>query len=362
MCIRDRVVLDQTAFFPEGGGQPYDTGFLNDAEVSSVTEKDGKIIHTVNKAFSANSSVEGRLDWKRRFSFMQQHTGEHIVSGLIHRRFHYDNVGFHMGKEAVTMDFSGPLSDKDLENIEYEANLIIYRNADIEISFPSSEQLTKLNYRSKKEITDQVRIVTIPDCDCCACCAPHALKTGEVGMIRLLSGQNYKGGTRVSMLCGLRALKDYRAKTESVNSISVLLSAKPDKIAEAVSHQKQQLSCQKELITDLKQKAMTSEAETIKPGKHFYIFKENLSPREVRQFCNLLLPKFSGICAVLSESEHNGYHYVIGSAVFDVRPLGRQCNSLFNGKGGGTKEMIQGNLKGEKNDIEQFFTDYFLSI
>ena len=221
-----KVVLDRTAFFPEGGGQYADTGMLDDVRVLDVHEKEGIIYHTTEKALEAGKTVTGKINWEERFEKMQQHTGEHIVSGLVHERFGYNNVGFHLGSDYCTMDFDGTLTKEQLREIELAANQAVWKNIDIVVTYPSKEELANMDYRSKIEIEGQVRIVTVPGYDVCACCAPHVKKTGEIGMLKLVNMVNYKGGERITMLCGVRALKDYEAKDANGKEISALLCAK----------------------------------------------------------------------------------------------------------------------------------------
>ena len=228
------IVLDRTVFFPEGGGQYADSGTIQGIFVEDVQEKANEVIHYMKKKLDVGQRIQGSIDFAERFSNMQQHTGEHIVSGLVHRHFGYDNVGFHLGKELVTMDFNGAFTKEQLIGIEHEANEAVTANLAIRVDYPEKEELESLDYRSKKELTGQVRIVTVPGYDVCACCAPHVKYTGEIGMIRLVDAVKYKGGTRVTMACGFRALADYRRKEDNVLEISRLLSAKPYETAEAV--------------------------------------------------------------------------------------------------------------------------------
>ena len=240
--VKDKyeVVLDRTAFFPEGGGQYADTGYLDDVEVLDVKEREDVIFHTTAAPLEIGRMVAGRIDWEQRFDRMQQHTGEHMVSGLIHRRFGYDNVGFHLGSDYCTMDFNGPIPREALKEIEQEANRAVFQNLDIQISYPSKKELKELEYRSKIEIDGQVRIVTVPGYDVCACCAPHVKRTGEIGLIKLVGMAKYKGGERISMLCGRRALLDYEIKDENAKRISALLCAKEYEVADAVERMKEE--------------------------------------------------------------------------------------------------------------------------
>ena len=208
------AVLDRTAFFPEGGGQLADTGVLDGVPVLDAQERESLIYHLLEKPLEVGKTVEGKIDWEERFSKMQQHSGEHIVSGIVHALYGYDNVGFHMGADAITIDFNGPLTKEQLQDIEYRANQAVAWNLEVQVHYPTKEELANIKYRSKIEIEGQVRLVTVPGHDACACCAPHVKRTGEIGIIKLIGLQNYKGGVRVSMLCGFRALADYEAKSD----------------------------------------------------------------------------------------------------------------------------------------------------
>src|SRR5699024_8742548 len=226
-----QAVLTRTAFFPEGGGQSADTGFLYTKEgeeirVTDVHEKDGVVYHHISQPVQEGTEVRGKLDFQERFSKMQQHTGEHILSGLVNRHFGYRNVGFHLGTQEVTMDYNGVLTEEDLRQIEYEANEAVAENIPVKVLYPSKEELKNIIYRSKIEIEGQIRIVQIPGYDSCACCAPHVKETGSVGLIKIVGAVHYKCGMRVSILCGFRALEDYRMKERNVAEISNLLSAK----------------------------------------------------------------------------------------------------------------------------------------
>ena len=348
------AVLDRTAFFPEGGGQYADTGWISGIEVVDVQEHQGVIYHTIKKPLTVGEKVTGTIDWNERFSKMQQHSGEHIVSGLVHERFGYDNVGFHMGKDAITMDFNGVITKEQLKEIEYLADEAVVKNLDIQVIYPSREELADLEYRSKIEIEGQVRIVRIPGYDTCACCAPHVSKTGEIGMIKLVGMQNYKGGVRVSMLCGFRALADYNEKAENVKAISVLLSAKESDVAEEVMKLKEELSVQKNEIAELQKKLLLHKAESIAENQNAVVmFETELAGSAPRELVNLLLKKNTKVAAVFAGTEEKGYRYVIGSKCVDVRPIAKLLNERFEGRGGGKPEMVQGSLSGNEFEIRE---------
>ena len=247
-----KAVLDETAFFPEEGGQTCDKGRLGGQEVVRVTEKDHIIYHYIKEPIIPGSTVNGSIDWEKRFSDMQQHTGEHIVSGLMHSRFGFDNVGFHLGSVYVTMDFNGTITEEELSEIELEANRAVVSNLPVCVTWPDDKTLSALAYRSKKELEGPVRIVEIPGIDVCACCAPHVRMTGEIGIIKLVRMESYKGGIRVYMLCGFRALADYDEKLKAVYSISEALSLKPEKTADGVKKLKSEQTSLKEQVNILK--------------------------------------------------------------------------------------------------------------
>ena len=190
-CIKTeegyQITLDQTAFYPEGGGQACDLGTLAETNVLYVKEQDEKVVHICDKPLEAGNTVEGRIDWARRFDLMQQHTGEHIVSGIINRRFGWHNVGFHMGSEVITIDFDGPIPAEALVEIEAEANQWVWQNLSIRCWYPSAEELPSVPYRSKRQLPWPVRVVEIPGVDTCACCGVHVAQTGEIGFIKLFS-------------------------------------------------------------------------------------------------------------------------------------------------------------------------------
>jgi alanyl-tRNA synthetase len=351
------VSLDATAFFPEGGGQPSDKGSLGDAEILDVQEDDGIIYHTVSAPLTIGETVTGTINWAIRFDLMQHHTAEHIVSGLVHKYFGYDNVGFHMGSEAITVDFNGILTEADLKKVELEANKAVYENLPIEVRFPSKEELNTMNYRSKKELTGDVRIVTIPGYDVCACCAPHVNLTGEIGLIKITSCQKYKSGVRISMLSGARALTDYNQKEKSVADISVLLSAKPFEVQEAVKHLKEDNLSLKGQISTLQNQLLKYKAETVKEGTDsLYIFDNAIPASLLRNYGNLLMERCKGLCAVFTSEDNNSYKYILVSKSIDVRPYAKQINETFDGKGGGSKEMVQGSLTGNKEMLEEFMS------
>ena len=297
------IILDRTAFFPEGGGQSSDTGSLGGVSVSDVQEIDGKIIHYTDGPLVEGTEVEGCIDWTERFSKMQQHTGEHIVSGLIHKIYGYHNVGFHLGTDSVTLDFNGVVPKEKLHEIEQLANEAVAKNLPVQVLYPTDEELSKISYRSKIEIEGQVRIVVIDGYDVCACCAPHVKQTGEIGLIKLVGMQNYKGGVRISMLCGFRALEDYYQKEKNNREIAVMLSAKEYETAVEVERLQEELAMKKAKIAELERKFLEQKVETLDISGEIVCLFEETDPVMTRELVNLLLKKGAKMATVFSGNE-----------------------------------------------------------
>ena len=348
------VTLDQTAFYPEGGGQPADEGTLGEAKVLDVKEGGEEVIHLCDRPLEPGSTVHGTLDWDRRFRFMQQHSGEHIFSGIVHRTFGYDNIGFHMGKDCVTVDFSGMLSEKDIAQVERAANEAVLADLEILEDYPSREALGRLDYRSKKELEGQVRIITIPGSDVCACCGTHVKRTGQIGPIKAVASEHYKTGIRISLQIGWKALEDYEEKHRNIKEISALLSAPPQETAEAVRKLQEQLQELKAANVVLKQKQLDRLVEEVPEGAGRVIrFVEALNPVEVRMLADRLAQK-ADFAAVFSGNDGEGYKYVMCSAHTDVAALGKKFNETLNGRGGGRNPMVQGSVMAERAKIEEF--------
>lgn len=357
------AVLDRTAFFPEGGGQCADTGVLHienrEIQVFDVQERNGEIIHFIDKEILPGQTVIGELDFQERFSKMQQHTGEHIISGIVHRRFGYENVGFHLGKEEVTMDYDGPLTPEELRSIEYEANQVVAENREIRAYFPGTEELEKIPYRSKKELQGKIRIVEIQDCDICACCAPHVKTTGNVGLIKITNAIRYKGGMRLWITCGMRALEDYNQKEASVVQISNMLSAKQQEVTDAVKRLTEEIQQLKEKAAKMQERLVMGYLESEKvvlkenPNANLLLFEKELDAMAMRNFVNAGMELTKGVCGAFVGDEKQGFRYVLGSSG-DIREIGKKLNEAFQGKGGGKPPMIQGSLVGEEKKIREF--------
>lgn len=348
-----RTVLNRTAFFPEGGGQPGDIGKIGDAEVFTTVEKNGEIYHICDRAVPEGTDVECSLDFETRFTNMQQHSGEHIFSGFVHSVCGFDNVGFHMGEHSVTVDFNGVVSPEELVRIEKLTNEAIYKNIPVEVLYPSDEELEKYSYRSKKEILGQVRLVRIEGADLCACCGTHVALTGEVGMVKAVSMMNYKSGVRITLQIGRKALADYDEKNRSVTGISNLLCAKPGEVVQAVERVLAQVQSEKSELASLKKELFALRCENMS-GEKACVFDNGGSADDARILCDMLAEKI-GIAAAFSGSDESGYKYAIASRSTDVRAIGKEFNAALGGRGGGKPEMVMGSVFASREDIEKFW-------
>ena len=357
-CVKNKdryeVVLDGTYFYPEGGGQPADHGKIDDANVFDVHDKDNEVVHYCDKEVECGKKVKAWVDMERRHRLMQQHSGEHIVSGLIHKHFGYDNMGFHMGSDCITIDFNGPLTADDLKLVEKEANEAIYRNFDTNIFYPSPEELEKLEYRSKKALEGDVRIVNFKDCDTCACCGLHVVKSGEIGIIKITGSQNYKGGTRVTMLAGKQAWEDYAVKDSIVHGISNLLSAKPYETKEAVEKLMKERNEIKEQLVAAKKQIFELKRDSVKDDETCAVFfEENMEPFELRLFAEMLLEKVPS-AAVFSGNDEEGYKYAVGSTKTDMSAFIKEANKALGGRGGGRGNIMQGAFTASRDETERY--------
>ena len=349
------IVLDRTAFFPEGGGQPADTGMIGPARVLDVHEREGEIRHLCDREL-APGVYACAVDREKRLRRMQNHSGEHVFSGLTHQKFGAENVGFHMAADCMTIDFDKDLSFEQLSEIEYEANLAVRANIPVRTFYPSPEELKALEYRSKKELAGAVRIVEIAGIDRCACCAPHVRATGEIGAIKLLTAERHRGGVRLSLICGMDALDDYRRKQDSAAAISALLSAKRDEIAPAVERLLESEAKLKERASILGMRCAAMRAEAIAPTEgNICIFDEGLSEAAARELVNRLTEKTGGVAALFLADGAGQWRYIIGSRRVDLRSAAKAINAGVSGRGGGRPEMIQGSAAASEKEIASFF-------
>ena len=349
------VVLDRTCFYPEGGGQPGDTGSLSGVRVTDTHERGDEIVHFCDAPLAVGETVEGTIDYDRRFSFMQLHSGEHILSGIVHRRFGYENVGFHMGTDFVTIDFSGMLGPDDLAAVEAEANEWIWKNIPIRITWPSPDELAAIPYRSKKELTGQVRIVTIPDVDICACCGTHVSNTGEIGFVKIFSCVKFHDGVRLEILCGRRALQYMSALVEQNRRVSGLLSAKPLQTADAAARLLEAEAALKLRAAQLEEQVFAQKAQALAGAGNVLLFEPPMTPDSVRRLTDLVMTACGGRAAVFAGSDAEGYKYAVGEADGDLRQFVKELNAELHGRGGGKPFFAQGSVAASRAGIEAFF-------
>lgn len=352
------VVLDKTAFFPEGGGQACDIGTLNGIPVLDVQIKDGIIYHYTDEAIPVGQAVTGVIDWKRRFRNMQNHSGEHIVSGIVHSLYGYDNVGFHLGEKEVTLDFNGELNREQLLKVERIANEAVYKNARFTAVYPEKSELYNMTYRSKLEFIENVRIVTVEGYDACACCAPHVSFASEIGIIKILDFFKMRGGVRVFLKCGTDALEDYNEKYDNVLSVSNLLSVKQNEIAEATDRLLLKMSEQKIQSAALKKRLIDSMARLFKAESDCTaVFEDGLDMHELQLFSDRLFRLYGGIRGVFTGSE-NGYTFAICGEGKELNGFFAAFKQRLSIKGGGRNGMVQGTAEVSKDDILSVFNTY----
>ncbi len=359
-CPKDdcfAVRLDNTAFYPEGGGQPGDTGTLGTTRVTAVFEEGDAIIHLCNQALSIGETVTGQVDWTRRFDFMQQHTAEHILSGIIHRRYGYHNVGFHIGADVVTFDFDGIVPTEDLEKIEWEANTAIWQNLPVTCFIPSEEELPCVSYRAKKPLPWPVRIVEIPGFDSCACCGLHVKTTGELGLIKILSCIKFHQGVRLEMVCGSRALTYLSRIYKENRLVSQAFSAKLLETGAAAERMNELLAAEKYRSAGLEKQIFSYIAQSYAQQGDILHFEKDLSPSALRNLSEEIANHCGGIATVLTGSDEKGYNLCLCAKTADVRPLGNALVDAFCGRGGGKSYAFQGNLTATETEIRNYFRE-----
>ena len=352
------VVLDRTAFFPEEGGQYSDTGLIMDSRVSSVFERSGTVHHLVTSPIPVGETVSCSIDFDERYEKMQCHTAEHILSGIFHSEYGYDNVGFHLGAEIVTMDINAILSEEQIERVELLANRAVYANVPVSASFPEADELSALEYRSKLDLTENVRIVTIVGYDSCACCAPHVARTGEIGIIRITDFVKHRGGTRITMSAGIRAYREIKAEYASIKRISRALSTPRVEIADGVEKLLSDLEFSRSEYKSARAALMAAKAENLLGGGENYLaLLEGATADELRELSNLLLPSVRGILVLLG-GEAPERKYVISSETVNLSAEAKKINAALSGRGGGKPCMIQGALSADLDSVIAYFENF----
>ena len=385
-------VLEKTSFFPEQGGQTSDTGMFYDTDTENEFEvfhayiKDDTVYHLARlvikpvetkkrkkveeeevvidlNAVKLPKRIIGRINWDERFDKMQQHSGEHLVSGTVHRLFGYDNVGFSLSSDNVTLDFNGKFTDEDIIEIEKTVNRAVFENFKVKVFFPDEEELKKIPYRSKKELTGRIRLVEFPGYDICACCAPHVHSTGEIGLIKIVSAEHFKGGTRMSIKCGYRALNDYSSLLESVKGVSRLLSVTKDDVFPAVEKLNKDYRDAKFELAGVKAKSLDDAFIKVvesndRAHNNPIMFTSGMDAAIIRKSINNVIDRTDGYVGVFYKSDKEGSSYIIGSNVKDCTVLASALKESFDVKGGGNKSMIQGNIVATEEEIKELLKGY----
>ncbi len=347
------VVLDRTAFFPEGGGQPADVGTIDGVKVTDVQIKNDVITHIVDAPLTVGATVTGKLLWELRFVRMQNHTGEHIVAGLIHSMFGYDNVGFHMSELTVTLDVSGPLDGLQIFEIENAANMAIYENRTVTAWFPSAEQLPSLDYRSKLDLTENVRLITIDGVDVCACCAPHVARTGEIGVIKVVDHIAYKGGTRITLVSGGWAFSHFCVLHSMDRTIRQMLSAPFGETMDYVKRDQETIAALRYQVKQLQTRLAKAQIEVTPCEKAVCAFTCDADFEAMRACAESI--EHDGQPLALFSVNEEGVAYIVAQEGGDVRETVKALNAAFSGKGGGKPTWAQGKLTATKEELLKFF-------
>ena len=349
------VTLDRTAFYPEGGGQPADTGSLGDVQVLDVHEKEGVITHTCDAPLVVGAEVSGEINWERRFDHMQQHSGEHIVSGMICARFHCDNVGFHLGSDLTTIDFNCDMTLEDALEIEAAANRYITEDHPLEVLYPTAEELPGIPYRSKKELSGQVRLTQFPGADLCACCGTHVRSAAQVGLVKLISCQKFRSGVRLELLCGNRAARYLSALWQQNLLVSQALSAKPTETAAAALRMKEELADCRTRCGELESQLFALRAEKYRNQGSVLLFEPPLSPDSLRRLAVAIGEVCGGRCAVFSGQDGDYKYAMVSTEGDDLRPVCKEMNAALSGRGGGKPGFVQGSVCATASAISSYF-------
>ena len=349
------VVLDATAFYPEGGGQDADTGTLDGIRVLDTREKGESVIHFCESSLEVGREVEGSIDWEARFVRMQQHSGEHIVSGILNRRYGCHNVGFHMSSDVITIDFDTVIPKEDLPAIEAEANAAVWANLPVKCWYPSEEELPSVTYRTKRALPWPVRIVEMPGIDSCACCGTHVKRTGEIGLIKLFSAVKFRSGTRMEMACGSIALTMLNKVWEQNKLVSQAFSAQVNETGIAAQRMNETVESLKYRITGLETRLFEGIAAGYAGKGRAVHFEEGLDNNAVRVLADAIADKVTDFAAVFSGDEENGYAFCLVTRNGDLRQLCKDMTKALNGRGGGKPNFQQGRVNASRTAIEAFF-------
>ncbi len=354
------VILDRTCFFPEGGGQKSDIGYIGNSFVYDVQEIDGIIYHYVKDLsdLECNKIYNCKIDGNIRFSRMQAHTGEHILSGLAYKYFGAENVGFHMDEtQLMTVDFDLPLSPEQVSFLENESNRCIYENHPVKSEIYTVEDAKNLRYRSKIEFSDYIRIVSISDVDMCACCAPHLNCTAQVGLLKILSCISHRGGVRLSLICGIAAFNDYKDKFKQILNISSMICSPHDKTDAGVEQLISQNKDIRKKISDQKERLFNFICDSVTYEDFIIMSFNDFNAEELRLLSNKLSSKSQYGVFLFTGNDYNGYSYCFNSDIINSSDFLREMKASINATGGGKGNIIQGKIQCDKQSILDFLNE-----
>lgn len=364
-CIENNgrydVVLERTAFFPEGGGQAADKGTIDGILVLDVQINDGVVIHSLESVCPIGKTVTGKLDWQTRFTRMQRHSGEHILSGTVHSLFGYNNVGFHMSETGMKIDFDGPLTQSDIDRVEKEVNFAVWKNLKVTAFYPTDEEIKNIEYRSKLDNIENLRLVEIEGVDCCACCAPHVARTGEVGLVKIIDSMPVKGGIRLTVLAGYEALCDYSMLNTLNKQLMKTLSVTREAVSDAAKRQTELIDTLRHEKGELSNRLAWRELSLAKVNNSAYAFSENSSYDELIYCANKLADEGVETSLLFSKNDDDGYIYLISSRERDVREIVKRLNTTFNGRGGGKPNYAQGRVVCDSTEKLKAFAENCLN-
>lgn len=354
-----RIQLEETCFFPESGGQSGDTGYLNEIEVIDTQIIHNQIVHITSNKLDQNQIVQGRIDWDRRFDFMQHHTGEHIFSGLAYEKHGTINVGFHLSDQSVTLDLDQELTGEQILELEKSVNQVIWQNHQVTSCICLKEELKNRDYRSKKELEGAVRLITISQIDCCACCAPHVKETGQIGLFFVKSIEKYKGGLRLEILCGGRALRELRVLAKESSDLCRIFSSKPNQISENAKLLQREIQSLKRKNNDLQLECASFEITSKVTNQPFLLYRtDTMEPILAKKILQIILQQNKRMGMILVGTNEQEFRFFAGATEMDLRELLVKLKELYPAKGGGSKDMIQGNIQITQEEMEDFLSEF----
>jgi len=348
---KQRVILDRTLFYPTSGGQPCDEGELGGIPVVDVFEEGKTIVHMLDGKLGAGDRVAGKIDWDRRFDFMQQHTGQHILSQAFLMKVGAETVGFHLGKESSTIDLNvADISTDTIHGTELLANKIVFENRNVIVKVVPFDKLNGIPLRKRPKEEKEIRVVEIEGFDFSGCCGTHVRRTGEVGVIKVIRCERYKGGTRVTFLGGWRALKDYQKKVDTLKTVCQAMTVGEEDVSSMVFRWKEERKISAKRIRSLLDEKLGLEANSlcekavnVGPFQMVTVVFENRDPDEIQYLVNKLT-RLEGIVTLIGLKGERAHLYFgrSESVDLDVRPLMMEACQVIDGKGGGSSSMARG--------------------